>query len=171
MKLVYEKLLVINADRERFGRIVFAAKSRDINLKDVLSYELSAVPFSLAHTDGSLRETNKSVLMAELDKKVDVQLKLPQVTTSTIYITHIFDDMALVHITKSFGASTFDEMALKYHQLITVPLDLNGCYRVDVVFDQYFSIISIKVGKREKRYESMALEVQIRGPASPVPKQ
>ena len=108
--------------------------------------------------------------MAELDKKVAVQLKLPQVTTSTIYITHIFDDMALVHITKSFGASTFDEIALKYHQLITVPLDLNGCYRIYVVFDQYFSI-SIKIGKSEKRYASMALEVQIRGPASPVPKQ
>ena len=72
------------------------------------SYELSAVPFTLAHTDGSLRETNKSVLMAKLDKKVDVQLKLPQVTTSTISIAHIFDDMALVHMTKSFGASTFD---------------------------------------------------------------
>ena len=95
-----------NADRELFGRLVFAAKSRDINLKDVLSYELSAVPFSLADTDGSLMETNKSVFMAELDKKVDVQLKLPQVTTSTIYIAHIFDDMALVH-----GASTL----IKWH--------------------------------------------------------
>ena len=170
MKLVYEKVLVINADRELFGRLVFAAKSRVIKLKDVLSYELSAVPFSFVHTDGSLRKTNKSVLMAELDKKVDVQLKLPQVTTSSIYIAHIFDDMALVHMTKSFGASIFDEMALKYYQLITVPLALNGCHLVDVVFDQYFSL-SIKAGKREKRYVSMALEVQIRESASPVPKQ
>ena len=59
-------------------------------------------------------------------------------------------------------------MALKYYQLITVPLALNGCYRADVVFD---NSLSIKVGKSEKRYASMALEVQIRGSASPVPKQ
>ena len=63
LKLVDEKVLTINADRELFGRLVIAAKSRDINMKDVLSYALSAVPFSLAHTDGSLRKTNKSVLM------------------------------------------------------------------------------------------------------------
>ena len=149
VKLVDEKVLTINADRELFGRLVIAAKSRDINLKDVLSYELSAVPFSLAHTDGSLRNTNKSVLMAELEKKVDVQLKLPQVTTSTISTAHIFDAMALVHMTKSFGASTFREMALKYYQLITLPLILNGCHRVDVVFDQYFSL-SIKAGEGRK---------------------
>ena len=147
MKLVDEKVLTINADRELFCRLVIAAKSRDINLKDVLSYELSAVPFSLAHTDGSLRENQ---LMAELEKKVDVQLKLPQVTTSTISTAHIFDAMALVHMTKSFGASTFGEMALKYYQLITLPLILNGCHRVDVVFDQYFSL-SIKAGERGRK--------------------
>ena len=77
--------------------------------------------------------------------------------------------MALVHMTKSFGASTFGEMALKCYQLITLPLALNGCDRVDV-FYQYFSI-SFKAGEREKRGTAMALEVQIRGPATHVPKQ
>ena len=51
-------------------------------------------------------------------------------------IADVFDAMALAHMTKSFGASAFDEMALKYYQLIIVPLALNGCHRVDVVFDQ-----------------------------------
>ena len=86
---------------------------------------MSAVPFSLTHTDGSLRKTNKSVIMAELENMVDVHLKLPQP------VRYVFDAMALVHMTKSFGASTFDEMALKYYQLTTVPLALNGCHRVD----------------------------------------
>ncbi len=53
----------------------------------------------MTHTDGNLRKTNKSVIMAELEKMVDVQLKLLQVTTSTIYIANIFDAMALVHMT------------------------------------------------------------------------
>ena len=108
-----------------------------------------------------MRKTNKSVLMAELETMVDVQLKLPQVTTSTIYSAHVFDAMALVHMTKSFGASTFDEMELKYYQLITDPLALNGCHRVDVVFDQYLCLSLNRLWS----------EVQIRGPATPVPKQ
>ena len=109
MKLVDEKVLTTNADRELFGRLVIAAKSRDINLKYVLSYELSTVPFYLARTDGRLRKTNKSVIMAELEKKLDVQLKLPQVTTSTEYTAQLFDAMALVHMTNSIGTSTFCE--------------------------------------------------------------
>ena len=109
--------------------------------------------------------------MAELENMVDVQLKLTQVTTSTIYFAHISDAMALVHMTTSVGASTFDEIALKYYQLSTVPLALNDCHLVDVVFDQYFSL-SIKAGEREKRdAPNVALGVQIRGPATPVPKQ
>ena len=116
MKLVNEKVLNINSDCELFSRLVVAAKSRGINLKDVLSYELSVVPFSMAHTDGSLRKTNKIVLMADLEKMVYVHLKVLQVTTSTIATAHIFDAMALVHMTKSFGASIFDDMVLKYYQ-------------------------------------------------------
>ena len=42
VKLVDENVITGNADGELFGRLVIAAKSRDINLKDVLNYELSA---------------------------------------------------------------------------------------------------------------------------------
>ena len=67
---------------------------------------------NLGRTDGSLRKTNKSVLLAELEKMVGVHLKLQQLTTSTISTDHITP----VHMTKSVGASTLDEMALKYYQ-------------------------------------------------------
>ena len=59
-----EKVIILSVDRGLFGRLVIAAKSRDINLREVLSYELSRVSFS---PDGSLRKTN----IAELEKKVD----------------------------------------------------------------------------------------------------
>ena len=65
------------------------------------------MPVSLAHPDGSLRKTNKSVLIAKLEKKVDVQPKLPQVTTSEMSTTYIFDAMALVHMTKSADAANW----------------------------------------------------------------
>ena len=68
MKSVNEKIFTVNADRDLFARLLIAANSRDVDLKEVLSYELSTVPYSLAHTDGTLRKSAKSVLLAELEK-------------------------------------------------------------------------------------------------------
>lgn len=56
-----DKVITVSADRDLFGRLLIAANTREINLKEVLSYELSAVPFALAHQDGSIRKTTKSV--------------------------------------------------------------------------------------------------------------
>ena len=169
MKIAYEKFITLCADRKLFGRLVIAVKSRYINLREVLNYELSTVPFSLAHQYGSLRETNKSVLNAELYTKVDVQPKLPQVTTNEMSTAHIFDAMALVHMTKSSGAANFGEMAFKYYSLVTYS-GLSGFQRVVVVSDEYFSL-STNAGEREKLGISAALEVKIQGPATPIPKQ
>ena len=49
----------ISADRDLFGYLIIAAKSRAIDLKEVFSYELSSVPFALAHKDGSLRKSDR----------------------------------------------------------------------------------------------------------------
>ena len=42
-----EKQIVINANRHLWNRLAIVSKSRDIDFKDVLSYELSLVPLSL----------------------------------------------------------------------------------------------------------------------------
>ena len=47
-----QKAVVMTEDRNLFGRLLIVAKVREINLRDVLSYELSVVPYSLAHSDG-----------------------------------------------------------------------------------------------------------------------
>ena len=57
------KLVVITEDRDLFGRLLIVANLQQVNLREILSYELSAVPYSLAHTDGTLRKTTKSVLL------------------------------------------------------------------------------------------------------------
>ena len=72
VKAVNDKLVTVGADRELFGRLLIAANVRQINLKDVLCYELSSVPFSLAHQDGTLRKTTKSVLAGFIESKVTV---------------------------------------------------------------------------------------------------
>ena len=74
-----EKIITVNADRDLFGRLLITANSRGVQLREVLSYELATAPYSLAHVDVSMRKATKSVLLAELEKCVQV---LPRQTSS-----------------------------------------------------------------------------------------
>ena len=67
VKSADDKLVTVSADRNLFDRLLIVSRSRDINLREVLRYELSSVPCALAHTDGSLRKTTKSVLLSSLE--------------------------------------------------------------------------------------------------------
>ena len=103
VKAVNDKLVTVGADRELFGRLLIAANVRQINLKEVLCYELSSVPFSLAYQDGSLRKTTKSTLAALIESKVNV---CPQLQPFPRYTIHLIDGMALVQVLKSAESST-----------------------------------------------------------------
>ena len=167
VKVTNEKLFTVSADRDLFGRLLIAANARSINLRKVLSYELSPISCSLAHTDGTLRKTAKSALMTIIEKEANTQPRLP---ASALPTTYIIDGMAVVQMTKSAGASKFGELSQKYYNIFTAPLNLRKCNNVHIVFDQYLEV-SIKAGERLKRGASTALEVQIAGPSTPVPKQ
>ena len=163
-----EKLMTVSADRNLFGRLLIASRSRDINLREVLKYELDSVLCALAHPDGSLRKTAKSVLLSVLEDQVQVLPRLPVEEESTAYI---IDGMAAVQMMKTAGAATFGELAGKYFDAITAPLGNNGCNRVDVVFDRYDKEESIKEGERARRGSSSGYEVRIAGPSTRVPKK
>ena len=160
------KLVTVGADRELFGRLLIAANVRQTNLKEVLCYELSSVPFSLAYQDGSLRKTTKSTLAALIESKVNV---CPQRQPFPRYAIHLIDGMALVQVLKSAGSSSFGELASKYFKAITT--SLTSCKEVHIVFNQYWDA-SIKAGERARRGSLTAsLEVKIHRPSTPVPKQ
>ncbi|CAB4012975.1 Hypothetical predicted protein [Paramuricea clavata] len=160
------KVVTLNADRELFGRLLVVAKTRDINLKEILSYELSCVPVSLVHPDGTMRKTAKS-LMPILERNVDSISRLPVLELRTAVI---IDAMALIQMVKSAGAATFGEMAGKYFDIITRVLSQNNCSRLDLVFDQYRAM-SIKAAERQERGESLSMEIKIHNQNTPVPKQ
>jgi hypothetical protein len=166
VKAVNDKLVTVGADRELFARLLIAANVRQINLKDVLCYELSSVPFSLALQDGTLRKTTKSVLAGLIESKVTVFPRLHSFPKDTI---HLIDAMALVQVMKLAGTKTFGELASKYFNAITS--SLVSCKEVHIVFDQYWDL-SIKAGERTLRGSlNSCLEVKIHGPSTPVPKQ
>ena len=76
----------------------------------MLCYELSTAPFSTTHIDGTLRQTNKSILLGELQDKGDVQPKLP-LPPPDVSTAYIIDVMAVIQMVKSGGAAKFGELA------------------------------------------------------------
>eukprot|EP00058_Branchiostoma_floridae_P009808 XP_002595296.1 hypothetical protein BRAFLDRAFT_128105 [Branchiostoma floridae] len=162
-----EKVVTISADRDLFGRLVIAARSRQIDLKEVLTYELCAVPLSLVHPDGTMRKTCKSVLLSELEKEVQVHARLP--VTNDISTAYISDGMATIQAVGTGGAALFGDLATLHYRMLTSNLG-QQCQRVDVVFDQY-NKTSIKDGERQRRDQQSTLEVKIQGHTTPTPKQ
>ena len=160
-----EKIITVSADCDLFGRLLIAANLRDVQLKEVLSYELATVPYSLAHVDGSLRKATKSVLLSELEKSTEVLPRLLVQENATI--AHIIDGTSIVQMIKAGGAQTFGELADTYYWLIRAPFQHPGCNRVDC----YDKPHSMKSSERDRRGSSSALEIRIIGPSTPLPKQ
>ena len=165
LKAADEKLITVKADRDLFGRLLIVAGVREVNLRDVLSYELSAVPCSLAHQDGTLRKTVKSVMASLLEENVDSPPRLPATERSIVFVID-----AMVQMHKSAGATTFGDLASKYFAIVTSHLTSTNCSAVHLVLDQYWPA-SIKAGERNRRGSSDAREVKIVSANTPVPKQ
>ena len=82
-----DKEKVIKYDRDLFQRFLVVPRSREIYLQDVLSYQLSLVPLSKAHLNGSTMKTAKSNLLKELMIDINLPDHLPDHDpSSTIYL-------------------------------------------------------------------------------------
>ena len=57
------KRITLEANRKLFARLMLIGKSRDINLREMLSYCLGPVPLPLATQQGTLIKTNKATLL------------------------------------------------------------------------------------------------------------
>lgn len=119
-----DKLVTVNADRDLFGRILIVSNTRQICLKDVLSFELSPVPYLLANADGRLRKGTKSTLCTFLEKDVNVVQELTASPNPTVVI---IDGMAVIQMSKSAGASTFGVLSEKYYNIFSALLFSNNC--------------------------------------------
>lgn len=157
-----KKLETVKAHRSLVAQLLVASKSSDINLKKVLKYELSVVPCSPAHTDGSLRKMATSVLWSTLKETLDVSTRLPSDSDTEHLTAYVLDGMTIVQVLRTFG-----KLASNYYITITAPLGKNNCNRLDVVFDRYDNPHSIKESERQRRGASPSYEVR----STPVPRQ
>ena len=97
-------------------------------MRDVLSYELGALPWSLAKSDDQPVKTNKSQLLALLEKVI------PSVTDVPISTAVVFDFMAVLQAV-SPGGTTFASLANQLLRSVMVGIRVGG--RIDLVIDQY----------------------------------
>ncbi|KAG1661416.1 Ubiquitin carboxyl-terminal hydrolase 16 [Nymphon striatum] len=97
-----DRKLIINTEA-LFRRLLAVAQCRHVDMKKVLSYELSAVPPSLIHKDGSMKKTGKAELTKKLEANfADILVELPQISTipestSSAYIIDGYDSEIILH--------------------------------------------------------------------------
>ena len=137
------KELVLTVDRNLFAKMAVVAQSRNLNMKDVLRYELGPFPWSIATCDGSLRKTNKATLSNNLEN-MTVQAENVTENSSTIV-----DAMAIIQKTVgTVNGNTFSDIAkFLFHKILSEGTMSN---RIDVIFDTYKDL-SIKNIERSRR--------------------
>ena len=94
-----------------FRRFLAVCRSHDVDLRNVLQYELAAVPPALFHDDGTMRNTNKADLAQRLESSCpEVLAELPQIPSSTSS-AYIINGMAMVQLLNENQFRTFSDLA------------------------------------------------------------
>ena len=94
-----------------FRRLLAVSRSRDVDLRKVLQYELVAVPPALFHSDGTMRKTNQAEFAKKLESHCpDVLTELPEMPTSTSS-AYIIDGMAMIYSVNENHFATFNDLA------------------------------------------------------------
>ena len=135
------KDVIMKADKELLGRMANISKDRVVDPKEIFSYPLGPIPWSLAGPLGEMRKTNKASLLKEVTKVVIEEDALPRDN-----FVVVIDAMAVVQ--KAKPADTFGSLAKQlFDNAMTVS---RSALRVDIVFDVYQNI-SIKNLERNRR--------------------
>ena len=79
---------------------------RNIDMKEIFSFPLGPVPWALADSMGTLKKTNKAILMHKLEKNAEPNEEVLSNTCTVI------DGMVLVRKIKTAGF-TYEEFTLK----------------------------------------------------------
>ena len=157
-------------ERSMFARMIVVARSRSIDLKDVLSYPLSTVPACLSSTDlTSLSKTSKAALLHTLEKEEALVSAedIHQISQSAVMV----DAMAVLQaIPATQLPNTFGGFAAVVLKKLTSIAQRFNARRLDFVGDQYRDN-SIKNIERLRRAGDQCQDITIYGPEQKLPKK
>ena len=160
---IQSEAVQLRATCDMFNRLLIIGKSRNVDLKELLSYSLTPVPLSLGTSDGAICKTNKSKLIHELEKDTECVPNIP--VGSALMV----DGMAFIQQMQKVS-STFGQLAVEIlNNLIGFARNC-GCSRADFVCDRYPSQ-SIKKCECECRAVCGTQVFKITKPEQKTPKQ
>ena len=134
--------VVVKADRGVFARMVVIAHHRQMNMQEVLTYQLGPLPWSLATADGAPTKTAKSALLHILEEKAQPVKDVP---ASAVWI---LDVVAILHSMKDVPRA-FSCLASYVFQLVKSAASQDRI-RTDLIMVQYPDV-SINNPERKRR--------------------
>ena len=142
-----------------FSRFIILQEKREISIREVLKYELGALPLSIACSDGGMVKSVKAKLGNELKKFTPVATSLP------VDCALIFDGMVLLHKVPKH-CSTFGEIS----DFLLFKLLSSTSKIVFFVTDRYLEN-STKSLERKGRNTSGTIRYEVRRREQAKPKQ
>ena len=136
-----QKLIELKADRGLFARLLVIAGQRNVDLGEVLSYELGPLPWSISTVFGTLQKTTKSALKNVLLQEGNFLLH--SVPANSVIL---IDMMAYLQRKSKTAPKTFGDLA---ESCLKDVCSINA-KRIDLVSDRYPEI-SIKNAERQSR--------------------
>lgn len=158
-------VVAVNNSKKLFAKMLLIARSRDVDMKEVLQYSLRPFPLPLATSDGNLVKTAKSKLLHLIENRTTDHL-VDRIEGDKVLI---LDAMAILQTIKIIP-STFGELA---HKLLVMVVELavkSKAKRVDFVCDRY-PAQSIKDFERAIRGERGTQLIKIYSSLQKVPRQ
>ena len=158
-------VVAVKNSKKLFAKMLLIARSRDVDMKEVLQYSLRPFPLPLATSDGNLVKTAKSKLLHLIENRTTDHL-VDRIEGDKVLI---LDAMAILQTIKIIP-STFGELA---HKLLVMVVELavkSKAKRVYFVCDRY-PAQSIKDFERAIRGERGTQLIKIYSSLQKVPRQ
>ena len=159
------EIVALKNSKALFAKMLLIAKSRNLEMKEVLTYSLRPYPHPLATNEGGLVKTVKAKSLNMIENETeDGSVDLPVGDKA-----YIFDAMAILQ-TLTVLPATFGELATNLlDKIVNTGVSLNFS-RIDFVCDRYPEK-SIKNLERDKRAVDGANVIRIYSEQQRVPRQ
>ena len=163
-----QKAQAIDIDRQIFGKLTIIGQAREVNMQELLTYELAPVPLALFNLDGTLRKNRKSDTYSWLEGDL-ATADLPPPAHADEPTLAVIDLMMLLRMvcTDTADCKTFGELS---QSLFNTVLGLHSKYTA-IVGDNYSNTESIKAGERARRGSVKMQEIRNPTVNTPLPKQ
>ncbi len=159
------QVVELKNDMKFVSRLLAIANTRDINMKNVMTYSLRKYPSPFATINGEMIKTPKSKLLHILEERAENPVLDDFPPQNALMI----ERMAIIQTMKNVP-ETFGLFAESLFQSIISLADTSNSSRVDFIVDTYPDI-SIKNLERNRRAAGGSAVIKIMGPTQKVPRQ